>query len=94
MEERLVSFALFGQEFQFYSDAPEDEVEEVVNILRNELEGADGKYISTVPSSKLLVLGCLRIAAKYVNTNKQFEAFRNRQGKSIDQLIGKMSEID
>lgn len=94
MEDRLVRFALFGQEFQFFSDAPEAEVEEIVDILRNELEGADGKYVSTVPSSKLLVLGCLRIAAKYVKESREFEAFRSSQGKSIDHLIDKMSEID
>ena len=94
MEERLVRFALFGQEFTFYSDAPEDEVDNVVSILRNELEGADGKYVSTVPSSKLLVLGCLRIAAKYVKVNKEFDAYRSRQGQSIDNLIDKMAEIE
>ncbi|HHD64680.1 MAG TPA: cell division protein ZapA [Desulfobulbaceae bacterium] len=94
MEERLVHFALFGQEFTFYSDAPESEVEEVVRILRSELEGSEGEYVSTVPSSKLLVLGCLRIAARYVKVNREFNAYRNRQGRSIDDLIDKMSDID
>ena len=94
MEERLVRFSLFGQEFTFYSDAPESEVKEVVRILRNELEGSDGTYTSTVPSSKLLVLGCLRIADRYVRLKREFEEYRNRQGRSIDGLIDKMSEID
>lgn len=94
IEDRLVRFALFGQEFTFYSDAPESEVEEVVEILRSELEGSDGKYVSTVPSSKLLVLGCLRIAARYVKVNRKFDAYRNHQGRSIDNLIDKMSDID
>ena len=94
MEERLVRFALFGQEFTFYSNAPENEVEEVVDILRSELEGSDGEYVSTIPSSKLLVLGCLRIAARYVRVNREFDTYRNSQGRSIDNLIDKMSEID
>ncbi len=94
MEERLVRFALFGQEFTFYSNAPENEVEEVVDILRSELEGADGEYASTIPSSKLLVLGCLRIAARYVSLNKEFDTYRNSQGRSIDHLIDKMSDLD
>jgi len=94
MKERLVRFSLFGQEFTFYSDAPEDEVKAVVAMLRSELEGADGKYRSTVPSSKLLVLGCLRIAARYVKLKKEYSEFRNRQGRSIDDLIGKMAEIE
>ena len=94
MEDRLVSFALFGQEFTFYSDAPENEVEEVVEILRSELEGSEGKYVSTVPSSKMLVLGCLRIAARYVRVNREFDTYRDRQGQSIDDLIDKISDID
>ncbi|HHL34111.1 MAG TPA: cell division protein ZapA [Desulfobulbaceae bacterium] len=94
MEERLVRFSLFGQEFTFYSDASESEVDKVVGILRNELEGSDGTYTSTVPSSKLLVLGCLRIAARYVKLSREFEEYRDRQDRSIDGLIDKMSEID
>jgi len=94
MEDRLVRFSLFGQEFTFYSDAPEADVDEVIKILRGELEGSDGEYVSKVPSSKLLVLGCLRIAARYVRMNREFEAYRRRQGKSIDELIGKMSDVD
>lgn len=94
MEERLVRFSLFGQEFTFYSDASDSEVDEVVGILRSELEGSDGTYTSTVPSSKLLVLGCLRIAARFVKVSREFEEYRNRQDRSIDDLIGKMSEID
>ena len=94
MEERLVRFVLFGQEFTFYSDAPEADVEEVIKVVRSELEGTEGEYVSTVPSSKLLVLGCLRVAARYVKVNREFNAYRNRQGQSIDNLIDKMSDID
>ncbi len=90
----MVRFSLFGQEFTFYSDASESEVDEVVGILRDELEGSDGSYASPVPSSKLLVLGCLRIAGRYVKLSREFEEFRNRQGRSIDGLIDKMSDID
>lgn len=91
MQERLVSFNLFGQEFAFYSDAPEDEVEQAIALLRSELGGEEPLGRSTVPSSKMLVLGCLRIAAKYVELNKEFEGFRKEQGQSIVELIEKMS---
>ena len=42
MEERLVSFSLFGQDFSFFSDAPEDEVQEAIAMLCEELEGGAG----------------------------------------------------
>jgi len=91
MEERLVSFTLFGQKFSFYSDAPEDEVEGAIALLREELEGTDLAARSTVPSSTMLVLGCLRLAARYVNLDKEFKTFRASQEQSIDKLINKVS---
>ena len=91
MEERLVSFTLFGQEFSFYSDAPEDEVQGAIAMLRDELEGTDLAARSTVPSSTMLVLGCLRLAARYVNLDKEFSTFRISQEQSIDKLINKVT---
>jgi cell division protein ZapA len=92
MEERLVSFTLFGQEFSFYSDAPEEEVDGAVAMLREELEGTDLAARSTVPSSTMLVLGCLRIAARYVKLDQEYSSFRTSQDQSIAQLIDKVSE--
>lgn len=91
MEERLVSFTLFGQEFSFYSDAPEDEVEGAIDMLRDELEGTDLAARSTVPSSTMLVLGCLRLAASYVSLNKELSTFRTSQEQAIDKLINKVT---
>ncbi len=91
MEERLVSFNLFGQEFSFYSDAPEDEVEGAIAMLRDELEGTDLAARSTVPSSTMLVLGCLRLAASYVRLDKEFSSFRTKQELSIEKMIDKVS---
>ena len=92
MEERLVSFTLFGQQFSFYSDAPEDEVDGAIAMIREELEGTDLAARSTVPSSTMLVLGCLRIAARYVNLEQEHAAFRASQDQSIAHLIDKVSE--
>ena len=91
MEERLVSFTMFGQEFTFYSDAPEDEVQGAIDMLRDELEGTDLAVRSTVPSSTMLVLGCLRLAGRYVNLDKEFNAFRTDQEQSVDKIINKLS---
>ena len=94
MKERLVRIKLFGQEFTFYSDAPADEVDEVVELLRQEFETDDRTRLGSVPSSKLLVLGCLRIAARYVRLQREYQAYRRRQDQSIDQLIDRMSELE
>lgn len=91
MQDRLVRFHLFGQEFTFYSDAPEEEVESVITLLRHELENNEKVSRSSVPSSKMLVLGCLRMAAKYVQLNREYSEFRQAQERSVGHLIDKIS---
>lgn len=89
--ERRVDFKLFGQEFSFYTDASEEEVEQVINLVRSELD-EDGQAVRTsLPSSKMLVLVCLRLASRFVQMEKEFDLFRSRQDKSIDNLINKVS---
>ncbi len=94
MEERLVCFQLFGQEFTFFSDASDAEVDEIVRLVRRELEGGDGKYTSSTPSSKLLVLGCLRIASRLIQQEKESEEYRRRQGSAIGNLIERIEIVE
>ena len=89
--ERRVDFNLFGQEFSFYTDAPEEEVEQVISLVRRELDEEGQSARTSVPSSKILVLVCLRIAARYVQLEKRFEQFRAKQDASIGKLISKFS---
>ena len=64
--ERRVHFELFGQEFSFYTDTTEEDVELIIKMVRSELsEDAPGKR-SPLPSNKMLVLGCLKIAARFI----------------------------
>jgi len=91
MQDRLVRFNLFGQEFAFYSDAPPEEVESVIALLRRELESNEKQSRSAVPSSKMLVLGCLRIAAKYVHLEREHSEFRQSQEQAVANLIEKVS---
>lgn len=93
MKDRLVRFNLFGQEFAFYSDAPDNEVELAIRLLRQELEGDEKLSRSAIPSSKMLVLGCLRLAAKYVQLEHEFQDFKKHQDQAIDQLSEKISGV-
>ncbi|WP_310599122.1 cell division protein ZapA [Desulfobulbus sp.] len=90
MQDRLVRFELFGQEFTFYSNASEEEVDSVIALLREELESGDTFSRSSVPSSKMLVLGCLRMAAKYVQLHREFDAYRQSQEANLARLIDKV----
>jgi hypothetical protein len=90
MQDRLVRFHLFGQEFTFYSDAPKEEVDSVIALLRQELESDTSLSQTSVPSSKRLVLGCLRMTAKYVQLNQEYKAFRQTHEQMISQMIEKV----
>ena len=89
--ERLVHFELFGQEFSFYTDASEEDVEHILKMVRSELGEDESGRRSPLPSNKMLVLGCLKIAARFVQLEKEFSTFRTRQDASIDKLINKVS---
>ena len=93
MEERLISFTLYGQEFSFYSDVPDNEVQEAVSMLRQELgEPDEVGPTTTVPSSTLLVLACLRIAARYVSLKRDFDDFDadRKKYKGSNELLAKL----
>ena len=97
MEERLISFTLYGQEFSFYSDVPDDEVEEALSVLRREV-GVPEQCgpTTTVPSSTMLVLACLRIATRYVKLTREFDQFyaeRKKYKKKNDVIAGIIERV-
>lgn len=89
--DRRVHFELFGQEFSFYTDASEEDVELIIKMVRSELGEEDSGRRTALPSNKMLVLGCLKIAARCVQLEKEFESFKIQQDKTIDKLINKVS---
>ncbi|MCL7487793.1 MAG: cell division protein ZapA [Desulfobulbaceae bacterium] len=89
--ERLVHFELFGQEFSFYTDASREDVDHIIKMVRAELDEEGSVKRTSLPSNKILVLCCLKIAARYIQLEKEFSAFRSRQDASIDKLINKVS---
>jgi cell division protein ZapA len=93
MQDRLVRFHLFGQEFTFYSDASEDEVEAIINLLRQELEGGETVSRSAVPSSKILVLGCLRMTARYVQLQREYQDYRQTEQRTLADLAEKVRVV-
>lgn len=90
MQDRLVRFHLFGQEFTFFSDAPEEEVESIIALLRQELDSGEKISKSAVPSSKMLVLGCLRMTAKYVQLQREYQQFQQSHLLLINTLIARI----
>lgn len=84
--ERLVRFELLGQEFQFYTAAAEREMEEILSLVRGEVEGDGDSRRGNIPASKLAVMACLNIASKYVQLKQDFERYRSDNDARAAQL--------
>jgi len=74
--ERLVRFELLGQEYTFYTGAPEDEVADILNLVQGLVQenmyGASG----LLPVSKVAVLVSLNIASRYFELKSNFDRYK------------------
>ncbi len=91
MKERQVNFTLLGQEFTFLSDAPDEEVEKILSIVRQEFE-VESKPANAIPSNKSMVLACLRIAARLLQEQKEFANYKREQTQVINRLLERFAE--
>lgn len=90
--ERLVRFELMGQEFAFYTAAPEEEVDEIISmvtdlVLQNSSSGASG----SIAVGKVAVLASLNIASRYVELKKDFAQYKK---KTEERLLKLGEQID
>ena len=76
-DERLVRFELLGQEYKFYTGASEKELESILSLVREQVEGGAGSRRGTLPASKVAVMACLNIASKYVKIKQEFHDYRS-----------------
>ena len=84
--ERLVKFEVLGQEYPLYTDAPQEDVDEILQLVRSQLEAnADG---SILPANKLAILASLNMAGKYVRLKKDFEQYR----QMVEETVGKVAD--
>ncbi len=91
--ERLVKFELIGQQFAFYTAAPEEEVDEIIGMVtelvqQNSTPTASG----SIPVGKVAVLASLNIASRYVELKRDFANYKKETETRILKLgeqIGK-----
>ena len=83
--ERLVKFEVLGQEYPLYTDAPEEDVKEILDLVKNQLE-AYSQSASRLPSNKLAILTSLNIAAKYIKLKRDFKQYKSLMNTSLEEL--------
>jgi hypothetical protein len=101
-QERLVRFKLLGQEYAFYTGASEEEMDEVLVLVRKMIEENVSGMPGTLPASKVAVMACLNLASKFMKLKRDFEEYKietdgrinaiNNQLEGLLSLAGKPSD--
>ncbi|MEJ2689926.1 MAG: cell division protein ZapA [Deltaproteobacteria bacterium] len=84
--ERLIKFEVFGHEYSLFTAAPEDEVEEILQLVKSQFE----KLVpasSRIVSDKIAVLTCLNMAGEVVKMRKEIEQFKRQANENIGTLV-------
>jgi len=90
--ERLVTFKVLGQEYPLYTDAPEKDVQEILSLVKTQLEHAGQASQHVLPANKLGILTSLNIASKYVKMKREYEEYKQRVEAKISLLSAKIEK--
>ena len=84
--ERLVKFEVLGQEYPLYTDAPEEDIEEILNLVRMQIESQSKSSKSVLPANKVAVLTSLNMAGKYIRMKRDFERYKQEMTERVERL--------
>ena len=84
--ERLVKFEVLGQEYPLYTDAPEEDIEEILHLVKMQIENLSKSSKSLLPANKVAVLTSLNMAGKYVGMKRDFEQYKQQMSKLVEKL--------
>ena len=84
--ERLVKFEVLGQEYPLYTDASEEDIEEILNLVKIQIENHSKFSKSSLPANKVAVLTSLNMAGKYVQMKKDFEQYKKEMTDRVERL--------
>jgi len=89
---RSVKFEVFGQEYSLNTEAPEEDVQEILEMVRSHLQQTC-QVTNVLPSSKTVILASLNMAGQYVKLKRDFEAYRNDVVDSQERLRKKIEDF-
>lgn len=88
--ERLVKFEVLGQEYPLHTDAPEEDVREILHLVKSQLEDNSQPDMHILPANKLAVLLSLNMAGKYVRLKREFGRYKQQVDNHVDRLAQKI----
>ena len=84
--ERLVKFEVLGQEYPLYTDAPEEDIEEILHLVKMQIENNSKSTKSLLPANKVAVLTSLNMAGKYIRLKRDFEQYKQQMSELVERL--------
>ena len=84
--ERLVKFEVLGQEYPLYTNAPEEDIEEILHLVKMQIENNSRSSRSILPVNKVAVLTSLNMAGKYVRLKRDFEQYKQQMSDLVERL--------
>jgi cell division protein ZapA len=84
--ERLVKFEVLGQEYPLYTDAPEEDIEEILHLVKMQIENNSRSSRRALPANKVAVLTSLNMAGKYVRLKRDFEQYKQQMSELVERL--------
>ncbi len=84
--ERLVKFEVLGQEYPLYTDAPEQDIEEILPLVKMQIESNSKSSKSLLPANKVAVLTSLNMAGKYVRLKRDFAQSKQQMSELVERL--------
>ena len=90
--QRLVKFEVLGQEYPLYTDAPEEDVQEILHMVKSQLEVTEGASPHVLPANKVAILTSLNIASQYVKLKREFGVYRQQIEEKVNLLSEKIEK--
>jgi cell division protein ZapA len=90
--ERLVKFEVLGQEYPLYTDAPEEDIEEILHLVKMQIENNSKSSKSRLPANKVAVLTSLNMAGKYVRLKRDFEQYKQHMSELVDRMTSAIED--
>lgn len=86
--QRLVKFEVMGQEYPLHTDAPEEDVREILQLVKSQLEKSAPVGTHLLPTNKLAILASLNMAAQYVGLKREYQEYR----RQVEERLGRLAE--
>jgi cell division protein ZapA len=69
-----------------YTDAPEEDIEEILHLVKMQIENTSKSSKSILPANKAAVLTSLNMAGKYVRLKRDFEQCKQQMSELVERL--------